>query len=502
MNARKHRTTGTLDGSEHQPRSGSSKVGTPESVFFALQRQGLLTIDHGVVVVHSESETVNVNPAAASILDLPVGQSSVVDFQSALDKLSRLTADAQSIQDQLKLLDDSPDARISKWLWHLPELATHMYVSVVPLDGGDVHGHIWVFQDVSELFNALHNVHRLELQLRQLLTEGDVLAARVRRDGVFEWVSPSTKRMLGFEDTDLVGLNTADFIHRDDRSKFLAMVRRLIQTGEPQSLGVRLRDAHGRIRHVEGRMFHAAGESDSIDTIVSDVTSRVELEELRATVTSVASHELKAPLAFMSTGLALLEAGTIDATTEQGRDIVDRMHTAADRLARMTDDLLGLQRLQLTRSAVVDNPIAVFGIVEKAAHSVQSERGIEVNVHDESHGASQLIDGDLVQQAIVNLVSNAIRHAPDHSVVDVVVGVRDDEVKITVRDRGPGIPLASRDKMFLPFVQLESDRRGSGLGLAIVKRIAHLHRGEIRMDDPEVGPGSIFTLILHGEVES
>ena len=464
--------------------------------FIALQNQAVQNVEHGIVVVNDTDGTAKVNPAAARILRIPSGFCSVRTFVSGLEALRLRSAHASSLATRMTELLTLPGAQISKWLWHVEEPTTHLRVSVTPVQTDTLEGHVWVFQDVSELFDALRSVHSLEHRLHQLLTVGDVIAFRLRRGGEFQWVSPSTMRMLGFNESAYLGRNATDHCHPADTPLFAEKVKTMRATGEPQHVAFRINDAAGRERSLEGRIFLAHDDHESIEAILSDVTSHVELENLRAQVTSAVSHEFKTPLAFMATALTMMEDGILDPSSHQGREAIDRMLSASKRLARMSDTLLTLQHLEITRTVVAGYAVNPGRLVERAALTVPVERQISIDIRDQTDDLLIHLDADLLEQAVINLVDNAVRHSPTDGVVEIVTRVDGDKVTITVRDFGPGVPKEFRSSIFEPFVRLHRDQGGVGLGLAIVDRIARLHHGSIEVGTPGDGVGSIFTLTL------
>jgi signal transduction histidine kinase len=460
----------------------------------AILQQAIQVVEHGIVLVDDITHVANVNPVAARFLEVSEGFCSDMEFGRGLEELRQRAANARTLGVQLSELDEDPDIRLSNWVWHFPKSAVHLSFSTAPVATESVRGRVWVIQDVTQHFDALRTVSRLEHFMRDLLTEGDVIAFRLRRGGIFEWISPSTMRMMGYDATMFVESKAKDFCHPDDITSFNRTFRRLKDTGQPQRVGFRAPDLSGSLRNLEGRMFLAKDRADCIDVIMSDVTSHIELERLRNLMVSSATHEFKTPLAFMTTGLAMLEDGTIDPSTAEGKDVLDRMYSASLRLARMSESLLGLHKIEITRLAVVDRPTSLARCVARAARSVPAERGVSLDIQDLSAGLLRRFDDDLIEQAVVNLVDNAVRHSPDGAVVDVVTTCRADESTIAIRDRGPGIPVDDRDRIFEPFVRLTRHRLGSGLGLSVVRRVAELHHGTVVVQDPNDGPGSSFVL--------
>lgn len=461
-----------------------------------IQNLALQAVEHGVVLVNDAMRTAYVNHAAAHLLDMPAGYRPAEDFRSKLEDLRRSASNATSLAIEMSELLGAPEARISGWPWHFNVPSMHLHLSSTPIKTDSVRGRVWVFLDVSDLYRALQSVEQFEHRLENLLTEGDVIAFRLRRGGYIEWISQSAKRIMGYDREKFIGRHAGEFCHPDDVPTFRSTSGRLRATGEPQPVGFRMPDASGTVRSFEGRAFLAKDGSDAVDIVLSDVSNHVEVARLRSLMMSTASHEFKTPLAFMTTGLAMIEDGTINPATDEGRDVLDRMYAASLRLARMTESLVGMQSLEITRTAVADRPMSLARCVTRAAFSVPAERNVHVAVTDESDGRLRFIDEDLLEQAVINLVDNAVRHSPDDGLVEVVVKTDEESITVTVRDHGTGIPMEARDRIFQPFVRSNDRHRGMGIGLAIVERVAALHHGSVTIHDPEDGVGSEFRLIL------
>jgi signal transduction histidine kinase len=140
----------------------------------------------------------------------------------------------------------------------------------------------------------------------------------------------------------------------------------------------------------------------------------------------------------------------------------------------------------------------VFAELEMAA----AARKVQL-VHDLSV-ATAAVDADLVRRMLANLVENAVRHAKQGTVVTVMASKSDDGLLFRVTDRGTGVPLEMRDKVFDPFVQLDEgaappSRSGRGLGLAFCKLVADAHGGRIWIEDAE--PGATFCVVLPARAE-
>lgn len=336
----------------------------------------------------------------------------------------------------------------------------------------------------------------LRAQLDALLTDGSVLALRFSAQGEVLWLSGSVARLLGMSPEEVVRAPAGRLVHADDGPTAAAVVARVLETGEPETVTARLRHADGGYRVFEGQIFLA--DERVLQATLTDVTEREEADQLRQLVVAVASHELRTPLAFLFATLSMIQDGTIDVTSSTGRDLVDRMVASAARLGRLADSLLRMQRLQYAGPGQEIEPLAVGNCVLEAARSVDWVRGISLVFHDETEGRQLLINADLLTQAVVNLVGNAVKFSPDDSHVEVTVTCTEDRVRVSVRDHGRGIPADQRPMVFDSFFQVRADDRlhGIGLGLPIVRRIAELHQGRVRVAEPDHGEGSVFDLEL------
>jgi signal transduction histidine kinase len=131
-----------------------------------------------------------------------------------------------------------------------------------------------------------------------------------------------------------------------------------------------------------------------------------------------------------------------------------------------------------------------------------AERGVRLRIGEkEDQRTVANIDGQAVQQALVNLIDNAIKHSPGEQEVAValILNPQLSTLNLSVTDRGPGIPPAEHEKIFERFYRLGSELRretpGVGIGLSIVKHVVEAHGGRVRVES-EVGKGSRFTIEL------
>lgn len=227
-----------------------------------------------------------------------------------------------------------------------------------------------------------------------------------------------------------------------------------------------------------------------------------ELETLRSELLSTIAHELRTPLTAIRTSAGLLADSQSPPNEDQRRTLVATIVRNADRMQRLVGDILDLARfrsgsirLQLRRFDACSLAREVIGLVAPLAHARDQRLVLEAC----PEGLAVYGDHRRLEQALLNLVSNAQRFSPDGADIVVALDTRGELVRWTVADHGPGIPTVDRDRLFERFFVGRSDvsaaREGVGLGLPTALAIAQAHGGTIDVES-EVGRGSAFTLAV------
>lgn len=227
-----------------------------------------------------------------------------------------------------------------------------------------------------------------------------------------------------------------------------------------------------------------------------------DLETLRTDLLSTIAHELRTPLTAVRTSVGLLVDETTSPTDEQRRRLLATIERNADRMQRLVGDILDLARF---RAGGLHLQLRRFDAAELARDVVNSMRPLADARHQAialdapSPGPAVFGDHRRLEQALLNLVSNAQRFSPDGSEIQVEVTGDDECVRWRVADPGRGIPAEDRARLFERFFvgrnDLNAAREGVGLGLPTALAIAQAHGGTIDVES-EVGRGSAFTLVV------
>jgi two-component system sensor histidine kinase HydH len=206
-------------------------------------------------------------------------------------------------------------------------------------------------------------------------------------------------------------------------------------------------------------------------------------------MSSVMAHELRNPLASLKGHAQLLVEDLEHDDKKRAR--AERVVAEAERLELLTTSLLDFVRDGPLEIA----PVAPADLIAQAMQDLPAER-VEVDVG--AAPAKMRVDRTRLARALHNVIENAILATPDHR-VGVDVSRAGSDVTIRVRDRGPGIPAGSEEKIFEPFMTTRT--RGTGLGLAVARRIAEQHRGTLSGENDPAG-GAVFRLSLPGSAEA
>lgn len=310
----------------------------------------------------------------------------------------------------------------------------------------------------------------------------------------------AAERMLGLYREPVRGRLVQEVTRQPGLHAFIndAMDRASSTTGEFELEG----DSPVRILAASEPLKDADDRPRGMLILLTDITHIRRLETLRSDFAANVSHELRTPITNIKGYIeTLLDVGLNDEA--QSRHFLEIVRTNTDRLGSIIEDLLALARLEQPEAGKALNPIEapVHKIVESAAAQLEDEardRRIRISI-DVPPSLTVEANPHLIEQAVTNLLSNALRYCPAGTPVGVSAREIDGWVEIAVRDEGPGIASQHLSRIFERFYRVDRARSreqgGTGLGLAIVKHIALVHGGRIEVDS-KVGRGSTFRLIL------
>jgi two-component system phosphate regulon sensor histidine kinase PhoR len=240
-----------------------------------------------------------------------------------------------------------------------------------------------------------------------------------------------------------------------------------------------------------------AGETSGAVIVLHDITDLRKLERVRRDFIANVSHEFKTPLTAIQGFAETLLAGAVDDPQNRGR-FLGIILEHSRRLARLTDDLLKLSKMDADRLELEIRRLSVSQLIESCLETAQhraAEKNIRISVNVAEHLPEIAGDRRQLAEVLQNLLDNATQYTLPGGQIMVSAETSDAEVVFTVSDTGIGIPQADQPRIFERFYRVDAARSrevgGTGLGLAIAKHLVEVHGGRIWVES-EVGQGSQF----------
>lgn len=299
-------------------------------------------------------------------------------------------------------------------------------------------------------------------------------------------------------------------------------IRKALATSEPVEDDIVIDADERMVLNIHSTALYDAHDKRMGTLIIfHDITRIRLLETMHKDFAANVSHELKTPLTtikgFIETLLQMMaDSPGASAQDTAAQDTADQdtatqysrflgiIEKNVNRMIRLIDDLLALARLERLKGTGIQlevHPLA--GLIQKAVGFCADraeDRGITMEVHCPDAIAG-MVDPMLMEQAVFNLVDNAVKYSGDGTCVTINAEQKDRNIEIQVKDTGPGIDAAHLPKVFNRFYRVDKgrsrDQGGTGLGLAIVKHIVQYHNGRIEVESRR-GKGTCFTITIPG----
>ncbi|MEI6562987.1 MAG: ATP-binding protein [bacterium] len=311
-------------------------------------------------------------------------------------------------------------------------------------------------------------------------------------------INPAACRLLGLKPDEGRGRHILEIVRNIDLQEFL--VETLSAAGPTEREIVLRGDAELVIQLHGAVLKNADGANIGALVVMNDITRMKRLESMRRDFVANVSHELKTPITTLKGCVETLSEGAVH-NPEESRHFLEMMGRHVHRLEAMVEDLLVLSRLEYEseRGDIVLEPGAIQDVLARAVQAFAKRaeaRGILL-VMDCPDSLRALINAPLLEQAVGNLLDNAIKYSSEETRINVTAVQADTCIEIRVADQGPGIEKKHWGRIFERFYRVDQARSramgGTGLGLAIVKHIAIAHHGSVSLESVP-GQGSTFML--------
>ena len=377
--------------------------------------------------------------------------------------------------------------------------------------GGDLAFRIAVpkHTEIGELADSLNSMaiqlgERLDTVLRQRDEQNAVLSSMI--EGVIALddneqiirMNSAAGALLNTNPEDAKGRTVAEVIRSASLQRFIRMIHTSHQSLEEEIV---ILDPAERFVRAYGRML-AGNPTPGMLVVLHDVTRMRHLENIRRDFVANVSHELKTPITSIKGFVETLLEGALS-NPDDAKRFLEIIRRHADRLNRIFEDLLSLARLEdeKVRGELTFETVPLKPVLESAVQICEekaTEKGVSISISCspflEAH-----INASLLEQALVNLISNGIEYSDPGSSISVRGYSDRERITIEVQDTGYGIESSHLSRLFERFYRVDRARArksgGTGLGLAIVKHISQIHGGYPEVES-SLGKGSLFRIHL------
>ncbi|QQS15592.1 MAG: CHASE domain-containing protein [Candidatus Moraniibacteriota bacterium] len=364
-----------------------------------------------------------------------------------------------------------------------------------------------ITEDLRDRTRALEEVKKRDEAILAGIGEG--LAATDERGRII-MTNRAFSDILGWSGVEAAGKHMVDFVPMETESgeRVLPQDRplsKVLNAGkvviDPDKYYVR-KDGSRVSVELNVAPVESEGRSIGVIEIFRDISKEKEVDRMKTEFLSLASHQLRTPLAAMKWFLEILMDGTSGKLKDNQRDIVERVNRSNNNMIELVNSLLNVSRLEQGRIMVDPSPTDLKQLLQEVLGeltvSFQSKKQEIVN-HFDATTLVINVDAKLIRQIYLNLVSNAVKYSPLGSKIEISLTKMSGDVVFSVKDSGYGIPKDEHDRIFTKFYRASNiatkETDGNGLGLYLVKKIVEVSGGRIWFESEE-NKGTTFSFSL------
>lgn len=322
-------------------------------------------------------------------------------------------------------------------------------------------------------------------------------------------INPTAQSILGYTEKEALGKWFPKlFAAYDDDGLSIPLIERPVTrafvTGNIISEKIRYKDRHGRLIPVSMTISPIMVKDQPVGCIeiFRDITKEYEVDKMKSDFISLASHQLRTPLSAIKTYAHMLLDGFMGPMTKPQIKSLKTIVSATNRMNETISTLLNITRIESGSIAVTRKTVSVNQVVEEVINEhrlAALDKNITTSIEKPKDIVKIISDGAVLKEIISNLVSNGIKYTPTGGDVTVGIKTEGNQVIISVKDTGVGIPKESRQSVFTKFFRAENvvrqETSGTGLGLYLVKGLVTELGGEVWYDSIE-DKGSTFYVSL------
>jgi len=409
------------------------------------------------------------------------------------------------------------------------EIYIYLWLSVLRDGEGNIVSCLGCSTNITQL-------KQIQTKYRSLIEHiaGVVYTSPLTNTPQYAYISPQIQSLLGVSQEEwLAGFMNSwrDYVHPEDREWTMQKFQESISTGTPLNMEYRMVTRDGRIIWVKDSASLVLAEDNQtwiMQGVAIDITERkewevkmqqinlqlnqVNLELSRATrlkdeFLANISHELRTPLNAILGITEGLQEEVYGIINQKQRSVLRTIESSGQQLLQLINDILDMAKIEAGQLDLECSPTSIPQLCTASVTFIKQQafqKNIQLEVKVPANLPLLLLDGRLMRQVLINLLNNAVKFTPVFGhitleVTEVEHSTLGTALKMSVSNTGIGIALEDFDKLFRPFVQIDSalnrQYEGTGLGLALVKRIVEKHGGQVEVSS-KVNVGSCFMVYL------
>lgn len=386
---------------------------------------------------------------------------------------------------------------------------------------GEITHYIAVKEDITERKLAEQRLQETMALQRAILNGTNYAIISTDVNGVIRTFNAAAERMLGYAAHEVMGKATPAIIHDPAEvakraqvlsaelgiqiepgfEVFVARARRG-QVDENEWTYLRKDGSRFPVMLSVTALLNEQGVVTGFLGVGYDLTERKKIDRMKSEFVSTVSHELRTPLTSIRGSLGLVAGGVAGELPARAKSLIDIAYNNSERLVRLINDILDVEKIESGKMSFDLKPQPLAPLIEaaiEANHAYGEQFQVRYQLAETVPDAKVLVDADRLTQVMTNLLSNAAKFSPAGETVSVRIARHCGSIRVSVSDRGAGIPEEFRDRIFRRFSQADaSDSRqkgGTGLGLAISRAIVEKMGGQIGFDSAP-GAGTTFRFEL------
>lgn len=320
----------------------------------------------------------------------------------------------------------------------------------------------------------------------------------VNNEGTIQSTNPVTSKMFEYTQEEIPGMNinalTSPVLFGDN------IKNKKLHKGKYEVLGIKKDETFFNIEVNINEIIY--NHENLYILLIRDITEQKEIEKMKNEFVSVVSHELRTPLTSIRGSLGLLLSNAFPGISGKVKDLIEIAHNNSLRLINIINDILDIEKIAAGEMEFHYENANILKIIEDTilinrpyADKFKVQYKIISNINNNE---KFYIDTNRFTQVLTNLLSNATKFSPENDIVSIILDYTDERksyVRVSIVDKGPGIPTGFADKIFNKFTQADSSdarqKGGTGLGLSICKSLVEEMRGKINFRSKR-GEGTTF----------